>query len=71
MKLQQMKNGQYMMTIPRELVRAKGWVKGTELNIKIDMNGDYKIKEDQFFFLPFTTKHTPPSDRATAQTNPV
>jgi len=38
-KLQQTNNGQYVITIPKQIVNAMGWNKGTELNLKIDDKG--------------------------------
>jgi|TARA_R100000501_G_C2529235_1_gene52907 hypothetical protein len=35
MKLQQQKNGQYTITLPKDLVIGFGWSKGTELDFKI------------------------------------
>tara|TARA_Y100000310_G_C20613854_1_gene779512 strand:+ start:862 stop:1005 length:144 start_codon:yes stop_codon:yes gene_type:complete len=35
MKLQQQKNGQFSITMPKDLVIAFGWNKGTELEFKI------------------------------------
>jgi len=39
MKLQRTNRDQYVLTIPKMIVRAKGWKQGQELNIKIDDKG--------------------------------
>lgn len=39
MKLQRTKRDQYVLTIPKPIVRAKGWKQGEELTIKIDEKG--------------------------------
>jgi len=33
--LQQTKNGQYVLTLPRNLVSALGWTKGQDLKISV------------------------------------
>lgn len=43
MKIQQIKNGQYFISLPRLLVRAKGWKKGDELKAVVDSDGELKI----------------------------
>ncbi len=35
MKLQEQKNGQKMVTIPRDLAKAMGWEKGDELEFAV------------------------------------
>ena len=40
MKLQQLKSGQYFLSLPRQIVRAKGWKKGDVINITINSKGD-------------------------------
>jgi bifunctional DNA-binding transcriptional regulator/antitoxin component of YhaV-PrlF toxin-antitoxin module len=45
MKIQQMKNGQHFITLPRQIVRAKNWKKGQELEIIINDQGQLIIKE--------------------------
>jgi carbohydrate-selective porin OprB len=44
MKLQN-NNGQFKLTIPKDLANAKGWDHGTELVIAMDSAGDLVIKE--------------------------
>jgi len=44
MKLQNNK-GQFRLTIPKDLVKVKGWDQGTELVIALDAAGDLIIKE--------------------------
>ena len=39
MKLQKNNKGQYTVTLPVSVVRAKGWRKGDELSVKIDERG--------------------------------
>lgn len=45
MKLQQLKNGQFVISLPRQIVRAKGWNKGQVLKIEIDSKGNLILKE--------------------------
>jgi len=45
MRLQQMKQGQYLLTIPSQLVRAKGWKKQDTIEASIDSNGDIVLKK--------------------------
>ena len=45
MKLQQQKNGQYSITMPRDLVTAFGWTKGTELEFKILGEQELKLSK--------------------------
>lgn len=45
MKLVQMKDNQFMVTLPIQLVRAKGWSKGDKLRIEINKEGDLVIKK--------------------------
>jgi len=46
MKLQQLKQGQYIMTLPTKLVKAKGWVKGDSISPVLDGNGDIILKKE-------------------------
>lgn len=46
MKLQQMNNRQFFITLPNQIVRAKGWEKGENLKVMIDKNGDLVIRKD-------------------------
>ena len=43
-KLQEFKN-RFFVTIPKEYVKSKGWVKGQELVLGFDHNGNIVIKE--------------------------
>lgn len=38
-------NGQFRLTIPKDLVLAKGWDQGTELVVAIDTEGKLVIQE--------------------------
>ncbi len=38
-------NGQYKLTIPKELAESKGWKKGTILRFVEDMEGNVIIKQ--------------------------
>lgn len=40
MKLQQMKQGQFFITLPSSIVKAKGWIKGNEIIIEINSKGE-------------------------------
>jgi hypothetical protein len=40
MKLQQMNKKQYFVTLPNQIVRAKGWQKGDFIKLEINKNGD-------------------------------
>lgn len=44
-KLQEAKNGQFRLTIPYEIVKAKGWSKGQRLAVYMLPNGDISLKE--------------------------
>ena len=44
MKLQNNK-GQFRLTLPKDLIKAKGWGQGTEVVIVMDAEGDLIIKE--------------------------
>jgi antitoxin component of MazEF toxin-antitoxin module len=45
MKLQQMNKKQYFVSLPNQIVRAKGWQKGDEIKIEIDSNGNLILKK--------------------------
>lgn len=45
MRLQQIKDKAFFVVLPRQLVRAKGWIKGEELDCKIDAQGNLVIKK--------------------------
>ena len=40
MKIQRLKNGQHFITIPRQLIRSKGWSKGMVLGFFINNKGE-------------------------------
>ena len=44
-KLQQMKQGQFMVSVPKEYVKLKGWRKGQELAMGFDHEGNIVLKE--------------------------
>ncbi len=46
MKLQQMKQGQYFLSMPSQIVRAKGWNKGDRIKIVIDKEGDLILRKE-------------------------
>lgn len=45
MKLQEGSNGQKLITVPRQIARAKGWDKGEELAWEVNDDGDLVLKE--------------------------
>lgn len=45
MKIQQLKNGQHFITLPSQIVRAKGWKKGDDLKVEINKDGDLVLKK--------------------------
>lgn len=45
MKLQQMPQGQYFITLPSQIVRAKQWKKGDIISIEIDRQGNIILKK--------------------------
>ena len=40
-----MKSGQFFLTMPSQIVRAKGWKKGNNIGIEINMKGDIVLKQ--------------------------
>lgn len=38
-------NGQYKITIPKDLAEAKGWKKGTKLAFVMNSDGDVVLRE--------------------------
>ena len=44
MKLQNNK-GQFRLTLPKDIVKAKGWDQGTEVVLALNSEGDIIIKE--------------------------
>lgn len=45
MKLQQMNEKQFFVTLPNQIIRAKGWNKGDLLKVEINKDGDLVIKK--------------------------
>ena len=48
MKLQQMKKGQYFITLPNQIVKAKGWNKGDYIVVEIDSRGNIILKKKEY-----------------------
>ena len=46
MKLQQMNGKQFFITLPNQIIRAKGWSKGDRLKVLIDGKGDLVIRKE-------------------------
>lgn len=46
MKLQQMNDKQYFITLPNQIVRAKGWIKGDQIKAVIDKSGDIVLRKE-------------------------
>lgn len=46
-KLQQMtaSNNQYFLTLPKQIVMAKGWQKGNEIKVELDNKGNIVLKK--------------------------
>ncbi|MFH1332497.1 MAG: AbrB/MazE/SpoVT family DNA-binding domain-containing protein [archaeon] len=45
MRLQQLKNGTYVVSLPSQIVRAKGWKKKDTLEVEIDKQGNLTLKK--------------------------
>ena len=45
-KLQQTVDGQFFLTVPRDLVRAKGWQKGMLFFLAFNQDGDVVLKPE-------------------------
>lgn len=45
MKVQKKPNGQFVLTIPKNLANAKGWEGGQEVEWKINNEGNLEIEE--------------------------
>jgi hypothetical protein len=45
MKLQQLKNGQFVISLPKQIVLAKRWEKGKNLKVEINSKGNIVLKE--------------------------
>ena len=46
-KLQYDQNKQFKITLPKQIVLAKGWKKGDKLEFEIDNNGSYQLLREQ------------------------
>lgn len=38
-------NNQHFITIPKDIMKQKGWLKGTEVSVSIYPNGDVVLQE--------------------------
>ena len=47
MKLQLMNRKQFFITLPNQIVRAKGWKKGDKIKAGIDNKGDIILKNEE------------------------
>tara|TARA_Y100000310_G_C20390769_1_gene672635 strand:- start:384 stop:584 length:201 start_codon:yes stop_codon:yes gene_type:complete len=47
MKLQQMNGKQFFLTLPNQIIRAKGWKKGDRIKVVIDNKGDIVLKKEE------------------------
>jgi len=45
MKLQQLNNDAFILTLPSQIVRAKQWMKGDEIKVIINDKGDIVLKK--------------------------
>ena len=45
MKLQQLKNNQYFISLPSQIIRAKNWNKGDIIKVEINKEGDLVLKK--------------------------
>ncbi len=45
-KLQFDNNKQYKITLPKALIDAKGWIKGAEIKIELDGQGNIVLKRN-------------------------
>lgn len=48
MKLQQQKQGQFMITVPTNIIKGFGWKKGDILEFKIIGNGEIKLFKKKY-----------------------
>ena len=46
MKLQLMNGKQYFLCLPNQIVRAKGWVKGNNIDVVIDPKGQIVLRKN-------------------------
>ena len=46
-KLQQMtaSNNQFLLTLPKQIMMAKGWKKGDDIKVEIDQKGNLVLKK--------------------------
>lgn len=45
MKIQEKSNGQFVVTIPKNLAKAKGWKGGQEVEWRVADDGSLKVEE--------------------------
>lgn len=45
LKLQKMNGKQYFITLPNQIIRAKGWKKGDRIKVVIDSKGEILLKK--------------------------
>jgi bifunctional DNA-binding transcriptional regulator/antitoxin component of YhaV-PrlF toxin-antitoxin module len=45
MKPQQLNNGQFVISLPSQIVRAKNWNKGDLIKVEIDKEGNIVLKK--------------------------
>ncbi|TAL51935.1 MAG: AbrB/MazE/SpoVT family DNA-binding domain-containing protein [Nanoarchaeota archaeon] len=46
-KLQYDRNGQYKITLPKQITKAKGWKKGDKLKIILNEKGNLVLEKDE------------------------
>ena len=47
MILQKSKNGQFFLSLPLAIVKAKGWDKGQEFKIRFNERGNIELEEEK------------------------
>ena len=45
MKLQQLKNKQFIIRLPSQIIRAKNWNKGDVIKVEIDKEGNIVLRK--------------------------
>ena len=45
MKLQKTPKGQYVLTLPKKVVEAKGWEKGIKIKVRFNERGNLELEE--------------------------
>ncbi|MEK6833100.1 MAG: AbrB/MazE/SpoVT family DNA-binding domain-containing protein [Nanoarchaeota archaeon] len=45
MKLQQLKNKQFIISLPSQIIRAKNWNKGDVIKVEIDKEGNIVLRK--------------------------